>query len=512
MSTSATKVIVPIKLDISFPVNTHLIDKVTKYFFNFHLPKKYRAISTTVLDNNPTKTKQEDPLNKALRNIKDLEWNYAVVIETRKKDEDFVVEFMRTIFVQFYNTPFNIDDAILQLKHLSEEGISTVACLTKVPLTNQSLPTTIYYYPNKKQVTSLCMQKRFTSLNKDCMERIASKLSLKDYRSLTQACKSVNDKIATLLTSNLLEGTLKEDLLHEILSHDDPTLLEPALLEQFIHLLKGADLASLIDKYWNALNYWTYLFKQKHIDQAFIYKHYPLGKALFGCIIGYGYNTKTKLYTLGYNKLYESRKPLKPAPLTKYDFRLLENKLANFITEADLRINDFPYNYNMIDAVTTTVYCKDLPINEFTVGLSYYDIVVKGIYYYKNDIQPFLSKKMLKFLFERGLSYLPAPTCKSSQLKLRYPYSTNSTKPYNSETLESLLNTDFINVDDLVESILLISVLPNTEQKPPTIVDLFFTIDDTDNIFNNIYIHNVDLYPLQEIARFTDAANRRLDP
>jgi hypothetical protein len=367
------------------------------------LPAKYQVTPTALLINNPTKTNEEATLNKTLRDITDLEWKYAIVLTTNPNDEAFVVYFVRNIYNQLQSTPFRLDTAIDILQELlTEESTFSIAPLTKVNLTSS---TSIYYLPKKK---------RLSSLPQDCLQEIATHLTLNDYHSLTQVCKSINRKTATLITTKMLKGTLKSDLIKQIFSHDNVTLLK-----KFPNL--PMQLPSLLNKYWDALDCWSYLFKQEVINQSLIYQHYPLGKALFACIVGYGYNTQSDLYIEGYNLLYEPELPLQASFYpTEYHFYQLENKLRKFIQTADLQINNFPYDYNMTDHFTKTVYCKGLPKKQFTVGLSYYDIVVKARYYYVHWVQTYLSNKMLTFLFERGLPYLPNPVCKSP-LQIRNP-------------------------------------------------------------------------------------------
>lgn len=407
--TQSIKCIVPIKLDNPNITPQFLLNTIPQLFAL--LPKNYTARPTALLYNNPSKSNKETPLNIALRNIQDLEWNYAFEIETTTKDAAVIVYFMRHIYNQLYISPFKMDNAIANLKELFKDSDfqknvqETITYLKKV---NLNTTTAVYYFPKKK---------RLSSLPDACLQEITTYLSVKDYLSLTQACKSIKSATAAVITTNLLKGKLKKDLLHQIFSHDNINLLN-----KFPDILKDTNLAPLLNKYWSALDCWTHLSAIKTIDQPFIYQHYPLGKALFACIVGYNYNTQTELYVKVYNLLKDPEEhPLEPPSYpSENKFYQLEKKLKNFIETADLQINQFPYNYNMIDDFTKTVYCKGLPSNRFTVGLSYYDIVTKARYYFVNKVQPYLSHKMLAFLFQRGLSYLPNPNCKPpNQLYIR---------------------------------------------------------------------------------------------
>jgi hypothetical protein len=487
MSSVSTTCIIPIKLEISKEYFGAYIIGLLKL-----LPNKYQATLEAILINNPAKTNQEALLNKELRSIKDLEWNYAVVIKTTKKYEAFVVYFMRKIYNQIQSTPFHIDNAIATLNEvLTEKDTFSISPLTKFNLT----PTTsVYYLPKKK---------RLSSLPDDCLQEIATHLTLNDYHSLTQACKSIKRTTADIITTNLLKGELKEDLLHQIFSHDNLTLLK-----KFIHILKDIELAPLLNKYWNALDCWTYLFKKEMMDKTLIYQHYPLGKALLACIVGYGYNTQTELYIEGYNLYYEPEIPLQSSiNPTEFHFYELENKLRQFIQTADLKINKFPYNYNMIDNFSKTVYCKGLPNKEFTIGLSFYDIVTKARYYFVNRVQTYLSNKMLAFLFKKGLTYLPNPICTSSKkLQLRIPRrgSRSSYPEYDSEELTNILAHYYTNEEHPQLQIKVDSITHEITRNTGS-YNIFSDIDDDFRILpkeNSI---------LQDIMSLINLTNRKIE-
>lgn len=477
--------IIPIKLDMDKEfLATNLLTLLKL------LPKKHQVVPTALLINNPNKTNEEASLNTALRDIKDLEWNYALVITSKQKDEAFVVYFVRNIYSQLQSTPFRLDNAIATLQDLLTEDTFSIAPLTKITL-NQT--TSVYYLPKKK---------RLSSLPEDCLQEIATHLTLNDYHSLTQVCKSINRKTADVITGKFLKGSLKSDLIHQIFFHDNRMLLK-----KFPNLLKQIDITPLLSKYWNALDCWTDLYKQGVINSSFIYQHYPLGKALFACIVGYGYNTQTDLYIEGYNLLYEPEIPMQASFYpTEYHFYQLENKLRQFIKTADLQINNFPYDYNMIDHFTETVYCKGLPNKPFTVGLSFYDIVTKARYYFVHWVQPYMSNKMLAFLFERGLPYLPNPVCKSP-LQIRSPRrggSRSSYHVYNSEELNHLLEHYYTSEE---HPSLQIRVHPDTlvVTHNPGSYNIFSDVEEDFRILpeeNGI---------LQDITVLINEANRRIE-
>jgi hypothetical protein len=504
MSLYTTICIVPIKLnDVDILTKKKFINDNVRELFLKCLPTKYSATLLYTLFKFDDKTKYNQFIT-LLSTIKDLEWNFAAVITTKAEYEETIVYFMRNIYNHLQVNPFSIDNTILNLQELfkdedfENDKKTTISFLKKfsIQFVSSKIDLSIYYLPKKVNFSSIA------SLPDNVINEILANLSLEDSSSLARSNRYMRELITGTITSGLLKGKLKEDILTRVFSRDNLSILKT--ISKF--LIKS-DLDPFVTKYWNAFKCWTYLCNEvKLIDKKYIYKHYPLGKALFACIVGYKYNTQTEWYKKSYQSLYHKSPSLiiQFSPNDTDIFYKLETNLKRFIKTIDLRINEFPYNYNMIDNTNTTVYCKGLPNKYYTVGLSYYDIVIKARNFYIENVQTYLSYKMLVFLFERGLSYLPNPNC-SEILKLRMLGTRSKYVPYNRDDLTKLIY--FFTTED--DPFLLVNI---DETKTPFSIS---TVSDNNNIFKQITKNEFEIHKdeglIYTIATYIDIANKEIE-